>query len=101
LADRIRGLDNVIANEAPWIMKAAARHGTVNAVMMLASVRVGDLDVRAYGWLLPYIERSVSGFEVIVDGPSAPAVWQQHASPDVGQAMRNVPGSERARFRQC
>jgi len=51
-------------------------------------VTVGDLDLRAYGWLLPYKVRSVSGFEVIVDGHSAPAVWQQHASPDVAKCPR-------------
>jgi SAM-dependent methyltransferase len=65
---------------------------------MLDSVTIGDSELRAHGWLLPYEERSVSGFDVIVDGHSAPAVWQQHDSPDVAQVMRNVPGSERARF---
>ncbi|MGC2224983.1 MAG: class I SAM-dependent methyltransferase [Methylocella sp.] len=79
-------------------MKASARRDAANAVMLLDSVTVGDLELRAYGWLLPYKERSVSGFEVIVDGHSAPAVWHKHDSPDVAQVMRNVPGSERARF---
>jgi SAM-dependent methyltransferase len=78
--------------------KASMHRDFANCAMALDGATLEESSIRSSGWVLAYENRSVSGFEVVVDGRAAPATWSQRESPDIAEVMRNAPGSGRARF---
>jgi ubiquinone/menaquinone biosynthesis C-methylase UbiE len=69
-----------------------------NCAMALGKTSLEGSKIHSFGWVFPYGGRSVFGLEVVIDGQAMQATWAPRESPNVAEAMRNAPGSERARF---
>jgi SAM-dependent methyltransferase len=78
--------------------KTAPHRDYANCAMALRRTALEESKIYSLGWVLPYGNRFVSGFEVVIDGHAVEATWKGRESPGLAEAMRNAPGSERARF---